>query len=94
MFDKTEYNHDTVRGVWIYGPPGTGKTHWAREQDPNYYPKLANKWWDGYNGHTTIILEDLGISVGRALKDFLKIWLDRWHFTAEVKGTAVKPCYK
>ncbi len=49
MFDSEPYNHPDVRGIWIYGPPGTGKTHWARNYDSNFYPKLANKWWDGYD---------------------------------------------
>ena len=49
MFDQEPYNHFETRGIWIYGPPGTGKTHWARNYDTNFYPKLANKWWDGYD---------------------------------------------
>ena len=39
-----------VRGVWIWRAPGVGKSHFARQVlvAEGYYPKLNNKWWDGY----------------------------------------------
>lgn len=85
------YNHATVRGVWIYGPPGTGKSHSARHFDPDAYLKPQNKWWDGYSGQATVILDDLDTNV---LGHYLKIWSDRWACTGETKGGTVQLRHK
>lgn len=81
------YDHVSVRGIWIYGPPGTGKTHAARHFDPDAYMKPQNKWWDGYTGQQTVILDDLDTPV---LCHYLKIWSDKWSCTGETKGGTVQ----
>lgn len=35
---------------WIWGKTGTGKTRTAREENPGFFRKHCNKWWDGYEG--------------------------------------------
>ncbi len=72
-------------GIWIYGGTGTGKTTAARTEYGEYYSKPANKWWDGYQGEPTVIIEDLDPN-HKCLGHHLKLWTDKWSFPAEVKG--------
>lgn len=72
-------------GIWIYGESGCGKTTAARTQYGAYYSKPANKWWDGYQGEETVIIEDLDPD-HKCLGHHLKLWTDKWSFPAEVKG--------
>jgi len=83
---KEEYTHDQVRGVWVWGEPRTGKTTWARETYPAHYIKAQNKWFDGYDGEETIILDDLD---SECLGHYLKIWMDKWACKGETKGGTV-----
>lgn len=85
ILDKP-YTPAGLRGKWYWGPPGTGKSRKAREDNPNSYLKSQNKWWDGYAGEDTVILDDLDTNV---LGHYLKIWADRYACTGETKGGTV-----
>ena len=78
--------------LWIYGPPGTGKSKYAFGL-PNIYNKPLNKWWDGYNGETTVLLDDVDSNHTSWIGSFLKIWAHHYPFGAEIKGgsTTIRP---
>ncbi len=87
--DKMQaYEHPTVRGLWLWGASGTGKSHDARHKyaTGTIYHKPQSKWFDGYNGEETIILDDLDEAF---LGHYLKIWLDHYSCTGEVKGGTI-----
>ena len=78
---------DTVRGIWIHGPPGTGKTHYVHETyGDSLFVKQQNKWWDGYLGEETVLIDDMDTDT---LAHHLKLWADKYAHTAEIKGGTV-----
>lgn len=76
-----------VTGVWVYGPPGTGKSRLARHEAPDAFIKPNNKWWCGYKNEPDVIMDDVDPGVTQYLANHLKLWLDRYAFRAEVKGS-------
>lgn len=77
---------------WICGPPRTGKSRWARSQSSGdkIFLKACNKWWGGYveGRHQVVMIEDFP-NDAKYLAQLMKIWADRYTFTAEVKGGTI-----
>lgn len=75
----------TVNTYW--GESGTGKTRraWYEAGTPaTVYIKNPNtKWWDGYRGQETVIIDEF---TGRIDITYLLTWLDRYPCLVEVKG--------
>lgn len=70
---------------WICGPTGCGKTRGVMERYPDCYLKTTNKWWDGYQGEETVLIDDID-EAHKCLSHHLKIWGDHKPFLAETKG--------
>jgi len=81
---------DNVRGIWVHGASGNGKSHFVRARHPadELFLKSQNKWWDGYQGESFVLLDDFD-GQGTCLSHYLKIWADKWACTGEVKGATV-----
>lgn len=61
-----------------------GKSRKARKENPGFYTKMNNKWWEHYEDQDIVLIEDVG-NTHAWMGDFLKIWADRYGFRAEVK---------
>lgn len=70
---------------WIHGPAGTGKSSKAYSENPGSYLKGLNKWWDGYNGQDTVIIDDMD-PFHKSLAQEFKQWAHHHPFPAETKG--------
>lgn len=76
-----------LQNLWLTGNPGTGKTKYAWDNYPDLYIKQINKWWDGYHGQETVLLDDWDPKHD-ILVQHLKIWADRYPFRGECKGSS------
>jgi hypothetical protein len=96
LMDKDESNayRSTRRCLWVYGKPGCGKSAWVRQEHKNLYYKTPDKWWDGYKGQSSVLLEDLDVSKARELVQMLKLWADKYDFSGEIKGGRVNMTYE
>lgn len=77
---------DSLDNWWYVGPTGAGKSREARKLfGGDLYLKNKTKWWDGYTGQKTVLIDDFGMSNVDMIDD-LKVWTDHYSFNAEFKG--------
>jgi hypothetical protein len=73
---------------WLWGKTGVGKSRIARElcsnKDDIYVKNTATKWWDGYDGHENVIIDDFRPSWWDLT--YMLSLLDRYEFRVETKG--------
>lgn len=87
-FSQIPRNSMTI-GYWLHGATGTGKSRWAHENFPDAYWKLPDcKWFDGYRGQETIIIDDYRPTKEMSLQFILRM-VDRYPMTVEIKGAHV-----
>lgn len=74
--------------IVLVGPSGTGKTRQAATDYPDAYWKPDGKWWDGYDGEETVVVDEM---YGHRFpySNLLRL-LDRYPFTVEVKGGTIE----
>jgi len=78
-------NHP-VDVIVIWGPPGTGKSKYALEEFPGAYWKQRSNWWDAYQDHETVVLDEF---YGWIPYDMLLRICDRYPLLLETKGGQV-----
>lgn len=75
----------------FWGKTGTGKSRKAWEEAGlEAYPKdPRTKFWDGYNGHKRVVIDEFrgGIDIAHILR-----WLDRYPVRVEIKGSSLPLC--
>lgn len=83
----------TAKRTWktevtvIWGPTETGKSRQCAAEYPLAYWKPEGKWWDGYEGHETVVWDEF---YGGCPFEFMLRLCDRYPLTLETKGGTVE----
>lgn len=80
---------DELTNEWWYGQTGTGKSSKVWADYPYHYQKELNKWWCGYVDQEIVVIEEW-CPKNECTASQLKIWADRYPFTAQIKGGSLQ----
>lgn len=70
--------------IVFWGHSGTGKSHRAFHYSPSFYSWEQTKFWEGYDGETTLIIDEFDDNA-IAYQTLLKI-LQGWPLRLDIKG--------
>lgn len=73
-----------INVFWCYGDTGSGKSHYAYQNHPDLFRPISEKWWEGYDGHDCILIDD--IRGHFCTYDRLLQLCDKYPFRVETKG--------
>lgn len=76
-------------GFWLVGSSGTGKSRFAHAFGNNVYNKPPDKWFDNYDKHSVIVIDDLDRSNAKEMGNNLKIWADPYPNIVQNKGSSL-----
>lgn len=93
LAEKKDYDGDlSAKNIWIWGRAGAGKSRLVRQTfaASAIYNKQINKWWDGYQNEPCVLIEDIDPRQCEYLAHHLKVWSDRYTFSAEIKNGRIQ----
>lgn len=73
--------------IILTGRTGIGKSRYCAENYPNAFWKRKGDWWDGYDGHDIVIIDEF---YGWLPLDTMLRLMDRYPLMVDTKGSAVE----
>lgn len=94
--DQFQWDHRTMTRelIILAGPTGCGKTRKVFDTEPSIYRHpMSMHWWDGYEGHAAVLLDDCSAEslklAGIPITMMLQL-ADRYPFMVQARGVAVQ----
>lgn len=73
--------------IILTGTTGIGKSRYCAEHYPGAFWKRKGEWWDGYDGHETVVIDEF---YGWLPIDTMLRLMDRYPLMVDTKGSAVE----